>query len=63
MSDEGSGWRVWGFLAGGWICWGWRGLGALPADEKPPSALSFSKHFLIITLSRHEELEGLGVGG
>ena len=29
--------------------------------KKPPSALSFSKNFLIITLSRHAELEGSGV--
>lgn len=65
VSDAGPGWRVGGFSAvvGGRICWGSRSLGALPADEKTPSALSFSKHFLIITLSRYAELEGLGVGG
>lgn len=39
------------------------GLGALPADEKTPSALSFSEHFLIITLSRCAEPEGSGDGG
>lgn len=39
--------------------------GVLPADEPPipPPALSFSVHFLIITLSRCAEPEGLGVGG
>lgn len=66
MSDDGPGWRVGGFfvVVGGRICRGSRGLGALPADEKKnPSALSFSEHFLIITLSRHVELEGWEGGG
>lgn len=46
-----------GFGGGRWE------LGALPADEKTPSALSFREQFLIITLSRYAELEGFGVAG
>lgn len=41
------------------------GLGALPAREKTkrPSALTFHRHVLIITLSGCAELQGLQAGG